>query len=116
MENERKYAEEIRKQYQPKSETESKLEKLHKFDGAVRRPAEIFAYTFGVLGALILGVGMRELLHLPRDFKLPQKEVCGPRDFPQRRTPAQRTGIKKELPAKGVLFLMQITVTGRFRR
>lgn len=27
MENERKYAEEIRKQYQPKSETESKLEK-----------------------------------------------------------------------------------------
>ena len=58
MENERKYAEEIRKQYQPKSETESKLEKLHKLDGAVRRPAEIFAYAFGVLGALILGVGM----------------------------------------------------------
>ena len=58
MENERKYAEEIRKQYQPKSETESKLEKLHKLDGAVRRPAEIFAYTFGILGALILGVGM----------------------------------------------------------
>lgn len=58
MENERKYAEEIRKQYQPNSETESKLEKLHKLDGAVRRPAEIFAYTFGVLGALILGVGM----------------------------------------------------------
>ena len=58
MENERKYAEEIRKQYAPKSETENKLETLHKMDAAVRRPADIFAHLFGVLGALVLGVGM----------------------------------------------------------
>ena len=34
------------------------LEQLKALDGAVRRPAAIFAYTFGILGALVLGVGM----------------------------------------------------------
>lgn len=50
--------EKIRGAYEPKGETESKLEKLRKLDGKVKLPAEIFAYVFGVAGALVLGVGM----------------------------------------------------------
>lgn len=38
--------------------TESDLEKLRKLDEKVKRPADIFAYTFGVVGAFVLGVGM----------------------------------------------------------
>ena len=58
QEKERKYAESIRRAYSEKSDGENKLEKLRKLDTAVRRPAEIFAYVFGILGALVLGVGM----------------------------------------------------------
>lgn len=58
QEKERQYAENIRRAYADKSESESKLERLRKLDSAVRRPAEIFAYTFGILGALVLGAGM----------------------------------------------------------
>lgn len=39
-------------------EETNRLEQLKALDGAVRRPAAIFAYTFGILGALVLGVGM----------------------------------------------------------
>ena len=58
QENERQYAEEIRRAYQDKNADEPKLERLRKLDRTVRRPAEILAYTFGVLGALVLGIGM----------------------------------------------------------
>ena len=58
MHNEREWVEEIRRDYQEKSVKESKIERLHKLDRAARRPANIFAYTFGVIGALVLGVGM----------------------------------------------------------
>ena len=37
---------------------ESKADKLVALDKAVRTPAEILAYTLGVIGSLILGVGM----------------------------------------------------------
>lgn len=57
-EQDRMYAEEVRAAYAPESEEKNKLEQLKELDGAVRRPAEIFAYTFGVLGALVLGVGL----------------------------------------------------------
>ncbi len=50
------YAEKIAEQYAPK--TESKVVALKKLDRKVKRPAEIFAYTFGTIAALILGVGM----------------------------------------------------------
>ena len=50
------YAEKIRESYG--EHTESDLEKLRKLDEKVKRPADIFAYTFGVVGALVLGVGM----------------------------------------------------------
>ncbi len=53
---ERQAAESIRANYVPHEQT--KLDKLRKLDKKVSRPAEIFAYTFGVIGALVLGVGM----------------------------------------------------------
>ncbi len=52
------YAEEIRGRYADKSGPETKLEQLRRLDEAAQRPAKIFAFTFGVLGALVLGVGM----------------------------------------------------------
>ncbi len=58
QEQERKYAESLRRRYGEKSASENKMEKLRKLDAAVRRPAEIFAYSFGIIGALVLGVGM----------------------------------------------------------
>ena len=58
MNNEMQYAEKIRKEYAAKTAEENKLETLHKLDAAARRPAEIFAYTFGAVGALVLGLGM----------------------------------------------------------
>lgn len=50
------YAESIAKEYAP--QTESKVVALRKLDRKVRRPAEIFAFSFGIVAALILGVGM----------------------------------------------------------
>ena len=58
MEQEKQYAQQVRAEYAPGSEEEGKLEHLKKLDRAARRPAEIFAYTFGIVGALVLGVGM----------------------------------------------------------
>ena len=46
----------IRTQYTEKEFTG--LDKLKALDKKVRRPANIFAYTFGIIGALIMGSGM----------------------------------------------------------
>lgn len=46
----------IRTQYTEKQH--SGLEELTALDRKVRRPANIFAYTFGAVGALIMGAGM----------------------------------------------------------
>lgn len=54
--NEKKQVEAIVKEYLPHEET--KVEKLKKLNKKVKRPATIFAYTFGVIGSLVLGVGM----------------------------------------------------------
>ena len=43
---------------------ESDYEKLRKLDAKAKRPAEGFAYTFGVIAALILGVGMCLAMHV----------------------------------------------------
>jgi hypothetical protein len=53
-----KQVENIRKQYEAKTEKENKLDKLRALDAKVKRPADIFAYSFGTVGALVLGVGM----------------------------------------------------------
>lgn len=50
--------ENIAESYAPKTDEQNKFEELTALDAKVRRPAEIFAYTFGCAGALVLGVGM----------------------------------------------------------
>lgn len=46
----------IRDKYLPREE--SKLEELKRLDSKVKRPANIFAYTFGAFSAIIMGAGM----------------------------------------------------------
>lgn len=50
------YAEKIAEEYSKKSD--SKVIALKKLDRKAKLPAEIFTYSFGIIGALILGVGM----------------------------------------------------------
>ncbi len=50
------YAERIASEYDQKPA--SKLIALKKLDKKAKLPAAVFAYTFGILGALILGIGM----------------------------------------------------------
>lgn len=57
MENlDKVYAEKIAEEYAPKKT--SKVLQLKKLDAKVKRPAEILAYSLGIIAALILGVGM----------------------------------------------------------
>ena len=46
----------IRTQYTEKQHTE--LDALKELDAKVKRPANIFAYTFGAVSAIIMGAGM----------------------------------------------------------
>lgn len=46
----------IRTQYTEKQHTD--LDRLKKLDAEVKRPANVFAYVFGSLGAVIMGGGM----------------------------------------------------------
>ncbi|MBQ8406729.1 MAG: dihydropteridine reductase [Clostridia bacterium] len=48
----------IRSFYETKKEEQSKMEKLVALDKKVKRPAEVFAYTFGTVGSLVFGTGM----------------------------------------------------------
>lgn len=54
--SELKQAQKIADAYTDKGET--KLERLKKLDAKVKRPADILAYSLGIIGSLILGVGM----------------------------------------------------------
>lgn len=56
MNTDKIYAEQIANQYAQKETT--KVKQLKKLDAMAKRPAMIFAYIFGVLSTLILGVGM----------------------------------------------------------
>lgn len=56
MNTDKTYAEKIASEYAPK-ETR-KVVALKKLDNRAKLPANIFAYTFGVIMALLLGVGM----------------------------------------------------------
>ncbi len=54
--NEKKLTEKIRSQYvEPQH---NKLDELRELNAKAERPAKIIAYTVGILGALILGIGM----------------------------------------------------------
>lgn len=50
------YAEKIASEYTPKPA--SKVIALQKLDKKAKLPSQVFAFSFGVLGALLLGVGM----------------------------------------------------------
>ena len=56
MDTNKIYAEHIANEYS-KKET-SKVNQLRKLDAKAKRPASIFAYTFGIISSLILGTGM----------------------------------------------------------
>lgn len=56
MSEREKIVKEIKEGYEPKSKT--KYDELIALNRKVELPAYIFAYAFGVIGALILGVGM----------------------------------------------------------
>lgn len=56
MNTDKIYAESIAKEYAPKES--SKIVALRKLDARAKRPAEIFAYTFGVIFTLVAGLGM----------------------------------------------------------
>ena len=49
-------AQKIRTQYMEKQSTE--LDALRELDSKVKRPANIFAYVFGSISAIIMGAGM----------------------------------------------------------
>lgn len=50
------YAEKIAEEYSQKKT--SKVVALKKLDRKAKQPAEIFTYSYGIIGALILGTGM----------------------------------------------------------
>lgn len=56
MNTDKIYAEHIANQYAPKAT--SKVKMLKKLDSKAKRPANIFAYTFGSIFSLVLGTGM----------------------------------------------------------
>ena len=56
MNTDKIYAEHIANEYSKKSE--SKVVALKKLDRKAKRPAEIFAYTNGIIMTLIFGLGM----------------------------------------------------------
>ena len=49
-------AESIAKEYAPKEDL--KIVALKKLDAKAKRPANIFAYTFGIVSSLVAGTGM----------------------------------------------------------
>ena len=51
-------AQKIRTQYMEKEHKSTDLDKLKELDAKVKRPANIYAYTFGSISALIMGSGM----------------------------------------------------------
>ena len=54
--NEKFVAQKIRSEYEPKQT--GKLEELKALDSKVKKPATVFGYVFGTVGALVLGTGM----------------------------------------------------------
>ena len=56
MNTEKIYAEQLANEYAPKDT--SKVVALRKLDARAKLPATIFTYTFGIIAALVTGVGM----------------------------------------------------------
>lgn len=62
MDTDKIYAEQIANEYSNKETT--KVKQLKKLDEKAKLPSNIFAYTFGIISALILGVGMCLAMHV----------------------------------------------------
>ena len=56
MNTDKIYAEQLANEYTPKDT--SRVVALRKLDAKAKLPATIFAYTFGIISTLIVGVGM----------------------------------------------------------
>jgi len=56
MNTDKIYAESIAKDYAPKED--SKIIALKKLDAKAKLPATVFTYSFGIVSALVLGLGM----------------------------------------------------------
>ena len=56
MNTDKIYAEQLANEYAPKDTT--KVVALRKLDARAKLPATVFTYSFGVISALVLGVGM----------------------------------------------------------
>ena len=56
MNTDKIYAEQLANEYAPKDT--SKVVALRKLDSRAKRPANVFAYTFGVITSLVAGLGM----------------------------------------------------------
>ena len=56
MNTDKIYAEQLANEYAPKDT--SKVVALRKLDAKAKLPANVFTYTFGIITALITGVGM----------------------------------------------------------
>lgn len=56
MNTDKIYAEQVANEYAPKDT--SKVVALRKLDARAKLPATIFTYTFGIIAALVTGVGM----------------------------------------------------------
>ena len=61
-EEERKEIDSIRRQYVPQEHVESKIERLRRLDAIVKNTAIIWSLVFGVVGALIFGLGLTMIL------------------------------------------------------
>lgn len=56
MNTDKIYAEQLANEYAPKDT--SKVAALRKLDAKAKRPANIFAYSFGIFASLVVGIGM----------------------------------------------------------
>ena len=56
MNTDKIYAEQLANEYAPKDTT--KVVALRKLDARAKLPATVFTYSFGIISALVLGVGM----------------------------------------------------------
>ena len=56
MNTDKIYAEQLANEYAPKGT--SKVVALRKLDARAKRPASVFTYTFGIIAALVFGIGM----------------------------------------------------------
>ncbi|MBR2337102.1 MAG: hypothetical protein IKA61_04065 [Clostridia bacterium] len=59
---ERKEIDSIRRQYSPREQTETKIERLRRLDALVKNTATVWSLVFGVIGCLIFGLGLTMVL------------------------------------------------------